>query len=375
MQQTPLISYEEILNNFKKYDNLTHEEYHLLYKDTINNLNIVFVNNSDLSLMEVGPEYYYTQKFKDKLPEKKKKYYELGTLIHCLLFEPEEFDARYVTSDIKISDGIMKQFTDAVFNIITKEDKTYTLEKAKLEALNHIETKWKPDTVFKKFETEGYSEYLDQLFKTKGKKILSSKESEIFNTIRNNIVQTLKENEKLNDFIFPSSNLESLSEKILFFSLEGGSTVEDSNLILIGKCKPDRIIIDHEKCKIYLLDIKTTGKYINYFPKSYQHYKYYRQLAFYTSGIEQLYENYEIEQHIIVVETIVPYRIKDFVIDKKDIILGKMEYKELVAKLRWHLENNKWSQESYDKNFVTRISTNDIVSNLSEDEHEILFTE
>ena len=115
------------------------------------------------------------------------------------------------------------------------------------------------------------------------------------------------------------------------------------------KGKIDRLRVDHTAGEYTVIDLKTTGKQLAQFPKSFEDYHYARQMAAYEIAAakwvaEKFGTGYKpSHRHVIVaVETRGDHRAGKFIIKRKTIDAGRAEYNSLLERLQYHFETGDW---------------------------------
>lgn len=118
------------------------------------------------------------------------------------------------------------------------------------------------------------------------------------------------------------------------------------------KGKLDSVIWDPENNILYLNDVKTTSKQIEYFMdyvydgKCYEgvlsHSWYYGQIAAYQVLLQKYFQevlninNYTLQANFFVVETTGEHKSNAFRLNNSYIDTGVKEFKELICRLAWH---------------------------------------
>lgn len=130
-------------------------------------------------------------------------------------------------------------------------------------------------------------------------------------------------------------------------------TLPDGTEVLIKfKGKLDSVVWDPEKKILYLNDVKTTSKNIDYFMDHvidgvaydgvFSHHSYYMQLGAYSVVLQKYFQeklninDYTLQSNIFAVETTGEYRSEVFRINNSYIDLGIQEFKQLLVRLAWH---------------------------------------
>ncbi len=111
----------------------------------------------------------------------------------------------------------------------------------------------------------------------------------------------------------------------------------------------DRIIVDHEKKKITIVDLKTTS-FMSEFKDKALEYRYNRQMAFYWMAVYYYFkhelklniESYERETFIVAVSTKEPTEVKVFKVSDHVLGDGFDEIEQIIPDLAWHWKEQKW---------------------------------
>ena len=293
------------------------------------------VSNSSLSY--INPEQGGSaRKFKDYLDgnlahlETPSLYH--GSMIHKFLLEPETF----AVADVERPSDTIVKIMEMVYNITKGEidtdiDKHHEYIFGSAKELNYGQT-WKPDTLIKKVIDQG-KEYYDFLLRADGKVCIDQKMAGMLSAIKDSI-GTHK----------AATNL--------LFTGEG----ENESEYFWGPNKEYKSKIDRYQktgTKVNLIDLKTTSKSIEMFRDSFEYYHYDRQMAFYVDALEDNFMLVD-KVYIIAVETTGYYQVRVFEISKNLIEEGRKKYKDLLERVKWHQEQQLWteSRESFESKGV-----------------------
>ncbi len=293
------------------------------------------VSNSSLSY--INPEQGGSaRKFKDYLDgnlahlETPSLYH--GSMIHKFLLEPETF----AVADVERPSDTIVKIMEMVYNITKGEidtdiDKHHEYIFGSAKELNYGQT-WKPDTLIKKVIDQG-KEYYDFLLRADGKVCIDQKMAGMLSAIKDSI-STHK----------AATNL--------LFTGEG----ENESEYFWGPNKEYKSKIDRYQktgTKVNLIDLKTTSKSVEMFRDSFEYYHYDRQMAFYVDALEDNFMLVD-KVYIIAVETTGYYQVRVFEISKNLIEEGRKKYKDLLERVKWHQEQQLWteSRESFESKGV-----------------------
>jgi hypothetical protein len=221
------------------------------------------INQSLLGKLAVSP------KGVDK-EEGEKGYFTMGSLVDCKLTDPDSFNEKYyVMTTKKPSSEMMLAYVN---EYLVKGDHARALIVSGYKADPTIVAKSSKDGL-SKWQKEGKA-YYDACVLAGDKQIISFEEE----VQANQICNILKENDFTGKYFDKADNM---YQKAIIFKYHG------------RECKAllDIIHIDHDSSTIRPVDLKTTGKSVLSFRRSYLDYKYYIQAAFYTVALHYALKN------------------------------------------------------------------------------------
>lgn len=228
---------------------------------------------SDLRLFASDRKKFYKEKV---LLEPREEEYNratlIGSLVHCLLLEPQEFDSRYFLSSLEgMPTGLMLSFTEALYkHTIANSDEygTITCEFSELCRLAYEESGFKQtiDTVLKKFVGSTAEDYYQQLRESKAKGLQVVTVADI------NIAQKIVDLARNHPYTSYILNQENDSTHAVFNELQ----IENFDLLGIKmKSMLDKVIVNHDDKTISIYDLKVVYS-VNEFYREY----YLKKLAY-----------------------------------------------------------------------------------------------
>lgn len=324
------------------------------------------VSNSGLAALSVSPRVY--RNYKDRVEQATASYFNLGSAIHCEVLEPDEFDDRYLVSNIVAPGGMYATFIDTLFRTRSKDGKEFTgLQKETWIVNAHGEAgfKWPAKKVWEKFESEpDLSGYYQALINTKDKILLSGKDKKAIEGCMAGTRSHTKAAELLYGYVLSDcrNELEVVwrHPKHPWFKM---------------KSIFDRVIIDETTKTAILVDLKTTSKPVSSFKYSYQKYDYHRQMALYKMGLKWYLENnftcmdgskpniddWNFEVYIVATQTNGYGDTAVYTPCEEDLVLGLEQADKLLTRMAWHFDNDEWDQpmEYYTNDGVLTLSLNE----------------
>lgn len=305
------------------------------------------ISNSDIGVFLKGGAKRLRDYKDGKLPKMEASYLDKGTMIHMYILEPDEFWKEYQILDFKVpTNKYHLDFAEAY----VKSMELMEADKLMDAYTNSYSTKGKSDNKMLS-EAEGlkeqlsdYIEYL-QTSKTTHKKIISWADLTMLKEIKANI-----ENHKLaNSLMF---NLPETCDQYNEFHVNWEFPKEYHNISLPCKSLIDRLLIDHTKKHITLIDVKTTVDVYN-FRESITKYDYLRQLSYYWLAIHWYFKNelkidiseYTYSTYILAIQSKDGYPVKVFEFSPGDLESRLDTISNSISEICWHTQNNEWDYD------------------------------
>lgn len=237
-----------------------------------------------------------------------------GSLLHCLLLQPEKFDEEYVLTHEDLpspaQQGLLKHLFDYYKADLDIKDPVSPprehLTEYDIEILDYLREinlyqSLKNDAGrLAKIHTEKNEAYWEHLKKAEGRTVI---DHDVFNHI-NNAVEKIKSNptvmECLGFFADSMNGLEAHSE------LDLAKIDTDYQFGLRGII--DNLVFDPGKKEIRINDLKSTSKNLSSFRESIEYYKYwiqasiYRKLVTHVYGSKSEYADWNMVYRFIVVD-------------------------------------------------------------------------
>jgi hypothetical protein len=310
---------------------------------------VPYISNSVLKWFEISPLYCW-KRMQREIDDLEKSYTTTGKQIHMKLLEPEEFEKCYTYLDFKTPTS--KQQLAFCESLVEQMRLGELLQdKAMIQAYteNYTTTNATEKAILQSAEKiyESNSEYIQYLaIKQDYREVLSKSKQDLLTTITQVVKSHKKANELLfDDALFDNTNIESYNEYPIYWDFP----IEFEGEKLKCKSLLDRLVIDHSKKKIIIIDIKTTAM-LSSFKETVEDFSYYRQLAFYKLAVlsdlrsryESKYDDYEVETYIIAISTIEPYECRVFNMSFDHLRRGAEEITHLMTKISWHWFTGQW---------------------------------
>ena len=306
------------------------------------------ISNSDLGYLKVSPRQFLMRKQQEL--QTKSAAMELGTLIHKFTLEPDKF----IMADVEPVSGKMGEYIKAYFElekVNTPEDKIPDMA---YQMSGFKPSHSKPETVLKSFKKkEENVKFYEFLKAADGKIALGQKDRQIIDGCLTSLRAHVVSNKLLFSQSEKDSNIEAFNEKEFYFNHHDVDC----------KSKLDRVIVDHDKKTVTVIDLKTTSNQVygtctplntktgillrdwhtTGFMYSCLQYSYYRQLAFYMQAAIFEYPDYDVEAFIIAVDTKGSYDTAVYKLPSEWIKEGNNEIQCLLTEYKHYKESNVWT--------------------------------
>lgn len=276
-----------------------------------------------------------------------------GKVIHCLLLEEASFDEQFVVMPGQVPGVSNKKIVEAIYTMWKNGNK----QVCKLKDYESEILKWLEDNSLHK----GLKDDKD-LTKVGAKtgdqkrmeKVLTSKSNDYFEYLKKSenkdvidyetfvrcqeAVSILKENKVVTDLLKIGEGFELLevhNEQALSCALEKHP---------FGlKGIVDNYVIDHGAKKVYINDLKTTGKSLREFRDTVDYYKYWMQAAIYTRLIKCNHPevaSYDMEVHFIVIDKY--NQVYPFPVSNQSMIDWQSQLDEVLEIAKYHYINREY---------------------------------
>jgi len=261
-----------------------------------------FFSYSSLNKLLFSPSLFYKDYILLEREVKTDKHLIEGKLLHCLLFEPENFEQKFNLMPGKVpTDSLRKVLKD--ISLHTDAETLASCEDFvildSLKEINLYQSLKADQARLDKVRTDDNELYW--------KFLLNSNKDTIDNDTYNRAkeqIEILKQNKEVKDLFnikstdFELDSIETYAEKYLTFD------IADKSYGLHGYV--DYFTVDHEKKVATICDLKTTGKTITDFQDTIDFYNYWLQAAIYCKLVyEYLKDNrdeYNIEFKFVVID-------------------------------------------------------------------------
>lgn len=302
-------------------------------------------------------KYYRKYVLQEKVEDKDNQAITIGKLVETILMEPEEFDnIFFMSSAIAEPSGLMLNFVNALYDVTVESTDelgvvSKTFEQLSREAYVISGFKLTYEAVINKFIGGDAEIYYQEIRTVKSKGLIVVNGKDVNNA--ENIVQELRQNFVTKDIV----NLVSSARFEVYnqFSIEG---FESDGHKLKGLL--DKLIVDHTKRTLQLIDLKCTWTVENFYSEYYLYRRAYIQAFVYYKGCQHLVYDVDSEWYgyevlkpmFLVCDSTNYYNPLIYTLTESDILdaYNGFEHngrkypgvKEIITDLKWALANGVW---------------------------------
>jgi len=318
------------------------DELELFYK------NKFYFSYSSINKLLFSPSMFYSHYVLNKREDSKDAHLVAGSVLHCLLFEPEEFDEKFLLLPGKLPSGNNKTVIDNIFKYhLTLGNNTLTLEDYSQEIISELLT----INLHQSLKTD--QQRLD--------KIITADHKEYFEFLKSSLSKAIVDQDTLNGCKVSVEVLKLNSSVRALLQLD--RTKEDTHITVHNELPLaidvdylpfgfkgilDNIVIDAEAKTVFINDLKTTGKNLADFPESVQYYKYwiqaviYHKMAYYkfVKGLPD-----EAEWDIIITFIVIDKynQVYPFQVSKESLAVWQQDFDEIEDIAKYHYENKDFT--------------------------------
>ena len=303
---------------------------------------------SGLSKLAFSPAAFYKHYVLGQKEDVYDKNMTEGSLIHCLLLNPEEFDNNFVIGVSDLPSDNPRAVLHTVFNHYKELKKEGETRENLDEFQDAILDVLKDVNLYQSLKTDGqrlekmitlkHHNYWDYLIKAEGRTVI---DQDVYDFCKS-VVEKIQSTSNVMDVMG-------------FFADSFSPLVKENEIMLVKfqETKPfgirgiiDNLVIDKANKIIRVNDLKKTGKSISQFVDSIEYFKYWIQAAMYKKLVEHVYlskpeyADFKMEFRFIVVDPfmqIAPIKVSD-----ETLLKWEESTDKLLNEAQYHFESRSF---------------------------------
>jgi len=271
-----------------------------------------------------------------------------GRVLHCLLFEPDNYDKHFISMPGKFPTDSQRKIIDNIFKThLTIENNSLSLEDYSQDILTQLLTA----NLYQTLKTD--QQRLD--------KILTEENKQYFNFLKEARDKTVVDQPTLDGCRASVEVLKSnkdIRQLLQFDRAETDDHIEvyselqvqvDVDYLPYGfKGIIDNLVIDRESKTIFINDLKTTGKSLLDFPESVQYYKYWVQAVLYEKLVFHKFlkdlpdlGEWKLYFTFIVIDKY--NQAYPFQVSRETMAIWQQDFDEVSDMIKYHYENKDFT--------------------------------
>jgi hypothetical protein len=307
-----------------------------------------YFSYSGLNKLLYSPAAFYNHYVLNQREDSKDAHLIGGSVLHCLLFEPDAYNDKFISMPGKFPTDSQRKIIDNIFRIHCGiGNNSLLLEDYSTDILTQLLTA----NLYQALKTDAQ----------RLEKILTEENKEYFEFLKSSLDKTVVDQPTLDGC---KAQVEILkSNKDIRALLQLDKTEEDDHIEVFNelyiKMDHDRlpfglhgfldnVVVDKDSKTIFVNDLKTTGKSIQDFPEAVEYYKYWIQAVIYLVLAAEKFLNDKPDRHewnvqvtFIVIDK---YNlVYPFQVSQESMRQWKIDFRNILNIAQWHYENKQYS--------------------------------
>jgi hypothetical protein len=309
--------------------------------------NKFYFSYSGLNKLLYSPAAFYNHYVLNQREDSKDAHLVGGSVLHCLLFEPDKYDEKFISMPGKLPTDSQRKIIDNIFRIHCGiGNNSLLLEDYSQDILTQLLTA----NLYQSLKTDAQ----------RLEKILTEENKEYFEFLKLSLEKTIVDEPTLNGCKVQVEILKSNEDVRALLQLD--KTEKDDHIEVFNELYIkidheqlpfglhgflDNVVIDKESKTIFVNDLKTTGKSIQDFPEAVEYYKYWIQAVIYLVLAAEKFlkdvpdkHEWKIQVTFIVIDK---YNlVYPFQVSEESMSEWKEKFREVLIKATWHYDNKKY---------------------------------
>lgn len=270
-----------------------------------------------------------------------------GRVLHCLLFEPDNYDDYFISMPGKLPTDSQRKIIDNIFRIHCGiGNNSLLLEDYSQDILTQLLTA----NLYQALKTD----------QQRLEKILTEENKEYFEFLKKSLDKTVVDEPTLNGCKVQVEILKSNKDVRALLQLD--KTEEDTHIETYNELHIkmdherlpfgfngvlDNVVVDNEAKMLFINDLKTTGKSIQDFPDAVEYYRYWLQAVIYLILATDKFlkdkpdrDTWQVQVTFIVIDKynlVYPYQVS-----QESMLEWRMKFKSVLEIAQWHYAEKRY---------------------------------
>ena len=306
-----------------------------------------YFSYSGLNKLLFSPAAFYNHYVLNQREDSKDAHLIGGSVLHCLLFEPDTYDDKFMSMPGKFPTDSQRKIIDNIFRIhCSVGNNSLLLEDYSQDILTQLLVA----NLYQALKTDAQ----------RIEKVLTEENKEYFEFLKKSLDKIVVDQPTLDGCKAQVEILKSNKDVRALLQLD--KTEEDDHIEVYNELHIqmdhdrlpfglhgvlDNIVIDKQSKTIFINDLKTTGKSIQDFPEAVEYYKYWIQAVIYIVLAADKFLKDMPDKHLWKMQ--VTYIVIDkynlvypFQVSEESMSEWKEKFREVLIKATWHYDNKKY---------------------------------
>jgi hypothetical protein len=309
--------------------------------------NKFYFSYSGLNKLLYSPAAFYNHYVLNQREDSKDAHLVGGSVLHCLLFEPEKYAEKFISMPGKFPTDSQRKIIDNIFRIHCGiGNNSLILQDYSTDILTQLLTA----NLYQSFKTDAQ----------RLEKILTEENKEYFEFLKQSLDKTVVDQPTLESCKVQVEILKNNPEVRALLQLD--KTEEDDHIEVYNEMYIkmdheklpfglhgylDNVVIDKESKTIFVNDLKTTGKSIQDFADAVEYYKYWMQGVKYLVLASEKFlkdvpdrNDWKVQVTFIVIDKynlVYPFQVSD-----ESMSQWKKDFRQVLKIAEWHYQNKRY---------------------------------
>ena len=306
-----------------------------------------YFSYSGINKLLYSPASFYNHYVLQQREDSKDAHLVGGSVLHCLLFEPDSYNDKFISMPGKFPTDSQRKIIDNIFRIHCGiGNNSLILEDYSTDILTQLLTA----NLYQTLKTDAQ----------RLEKILTEENKEYFEFLKKSLEKTVVDQPTLDGCKAQVDILKTNKDVRALLQLD--KTEEDDHIEVYNELHIqidheklpfglhgilDNVVIDKESKTIFVNDLKTTGKSIQDFPDAVEYYKYWIQAVIYLVLAAEKFlkdvpdrHEWNIQVTFIVIDK---YNlVYPFQVSEESMSQWKKDFRNVLNVAKWHYENKRY---------------------------------